>query len=452
MGALMRRLVPLPFLLAVALVLAPGDPGASAEPVRPGVIVAKVDGSIDRTMAAYLRDWLETAEETGAVLVVQLDSAGTLDQDAVALAERIHDASVPVVVWVGPAPAQARGAGLLLVYAASLGAVAPGAGIGPLEPLDLVQTRNETPPSGEPLAAMVARWAAERDRSAPEIPTEPVPAQAALDGNVAQVAAASVPDLLERIDGMTVATASGPVTLRTRIARAEGESPVEVRFTSPGPIARVLHAMASPAAIYVLLVLGLAALAFELTQPGFGFAGFSGIGMVALAVYGLAVVPFSWLGLALLVGGVGLLTADVLLRRLGVLTGLGLLAFVAGSMLAFRDVSELIRVSPWLIASAAVASFLYYGFALTVAVRSRERITSTQKGLVGLVGETRGLLDPEGPVYVKGTLWRGRTMGGPIPPGTRIRVRGLDGLVLRVEPEPEAPVEPSPKALSDPAD
>jgi len=121
-------------------------------------------------------------------------------------------------------------------------------------------------------------------------------------------------------------------------------------------------------------------------------------------------------------------------------------------MLAFRGVSELIRVSPWLIGSAAVASFLYYGFALTVAVRSRERITSTQKGLVGLVGETRGLLDPEGPVHVKGTLWRGRTMGGPIPPGTRIRVRGLDGLVLRVEPEPEAPVEPSPKALSDPAD
>jgi membrane-bound serine protease (ClpP class) len=279
-----------------------------------------------------------------------------------------------------------------------------------------------------------------------------VPAQAALDGGIAQVAAASLPDLLERIDGTTVATASGPVTLRTRIAREQGETPVEVRFTSPGPIARVLHAMASPAAIYLLLVLGLGALAFELTQPGFGFAGFSAIGMLALAVYGLTVVPFSWLGLVLLVGGVGLLTADVLLRRLGLLTALGLLAFTAGSALAFRGVSELIRVSPWLIGSAAVASFLYYGFALTVAVRSRERITSTQKGLVGLVGETRGMLDPEGPVYVKGTLWRGRTVGAPIPPGTRIRVRGLDGLVLRVSPEPEAPVEPSPEILSDPSD
>lgn len=447
----MRRLVPLPLLLAAALVLASAGSDAAASPASGGAVVVKLDGSIDRTMVSYLRDWLETAEADGAVLVVQLDSAGTLDQDAVSLAERIHDASVPVIVWVGPAPAKARGAGLLLMYAASLAAVAPGAGIGPLEPLDLVEARNTLLPSAEQLATMVGRWAAERGRPAPEIPSEPVPAQAALDGHIAQVAAASVPDLLDRVDGETVRTAAGPVTLRTRIATAEGETPVEVRFTSPGPIARVLHAMASPAAIYLLLVLGLGALAFELTQPGFGFAGFSGIGMVALAVYGLAVVPFSWLGLALLVGGVALLVADVLVRRLGVLTGLGLLAFAAGSALAFRGVSELIRVSPWLIGSATVASFLYYGFALTVAMRSRERITSTQRGLVGLVGESRGLLDPEGPVYVKGTLWRGRTVGGAIPPGTRVRVRGLDGLVLRVEPEPEAPVEPSPEALSDPS-
>lgn len=437
----MRRLIPLPLLLAAALAL---PAAASAQVEAPAVIVVQVDGSIDRTLEGYLEDWLERAEREGATLVVQLDSAGTLDRDALALAERIHDASVPVIVWVGPAPAKARGAGLLLLYAASLGAVAPGAGVGPLEPLDLVTARNAELPSGEDLAELVARWATERDRPAPEIPTEPVPAQAALDGNIAQVAAASVPDLLDRVDGETVRTASGPVTLRTRIAREEGEAPVSVRFTSPGPVAKVLHAVASPAAIYVLLALGLAALAFELTQPGFGFAGFSGSGMLALAVYGLTAVPFSWLGLALLVSGVGLLTADVLLRRLGVLTISGLVAFAVGSLLAFRGVSELIRVSPWLVGAATLASVLYYGFALTVALRSRDRITSTQKGLVGLVGEARGLLDPEGPVYVKGTLWRGRSQAGPIPPGTRIRVRGLDGLVLRVEPEPETPLEPSP--------
>src|SRR4029434_6292080 len=89
-------------------------------------------------------------------------------------------------------------------------------------------------------------------------------------------------------------------------------------FTELGPFDRVLHAVSSPAAIYLLLVLGLAALAFELTQAGFGFAGCAGLGMLALAVYGLTVVPASWLGIGLLVAGVVLLCGDVLLHRLGV--------------------------------------------------------------------------------------------------------------------------------------
>lgn len=443
----MRRLVPvtLAFALAFALLASPARAQTmSPAPAAEGsVVVVKLDGSIDGTQAGYLLDTLDEAEAQGSTVVIQLDSAGTLDRDAIALAERVHAAAVPVIVWVGPAPAQAKGAALLLLYAGSLGAVAPGVGVGPLEPLDLVEARNEGLPTGSELEALVTGWATERGRPVPlAFPSEPVPAQAALDGDVAQVAAVSVTDLLAEIDGLTVGTAAGEVTLRTAIAREEGEPRVDVRFTSPGPWDRVLHAAASPAAIYVLLVLGLAALAFELTQPGFGFAGFAGVGMLALGTYGLTVVPFSWLGLGLLVGGVALMAADVLVRRLGVLTFVGLAAFATGSYLTFEGVSELIRVSPWLIGGATAASLLYYGFGLTVAVQSRERITSTQKGLVGLVGETRGALDPEGPVFVKGTLWRGRSQAGEIPAGTRVRVRGVDGLILRVEAEPEPPAEP----------
>lgn len=186
----------------------------------------------------------------------------------------------------------------------------------------------------------------------------------------------------------------------------------------------------------MLLLLGLAGLAFELTQSGFGFAGVAGVGMVALAVYGLTVVPFSWVGLAILLLGIALMTFDVLARSLGSLTWLGLAALVAGSVLVFGGVADEIDVSPWLIGSAAVAALLYWGFGLTVAVQSRERVSATQKGLVGLIGQTRGELKPEGPVYVKGALWRGRSADGPIPAGTRVRVRGVDGLILRVQPEP----------------
>jgi len=422
-----------PFLLFSALMCMVG--GSAGAQDTPSVLVAKVDGSIDRTLASYLVDSIEDAEREGSTLVLQLDSAGTLDQDAVALAERIHDASVPVIVWVGPAPAKAAGTGLLFLYAASLGAVAPGAGVGPLEPLDLAGDEPEIPPSEA--EALATGWVEERGRETPlSFPDRPVPARAALDGHVASVAAISITDLLDQVDGRTVGTADGEVTLETKIATSEAEPRVTVRFTDLGPFDRVLHAAASPTWTYVLLVLGLAALAFEATQPGFGFAGFSGLGMLALAAYGLTVVPFSPLGLGLLLAGIGLLTLDVRLRKLGPLSLVGMLAFVAGSVLVFGDVADEIDVSPWLIGSFSVAAFLYWGFGLTVAVQSRDRLTTTQRGLVGLVGEARGELKPDGPVFVKGALWRGRSSDGPIAAGSRIRVRGVDGLILRVEPEP----------------
>jgi len=412
---------------------------ASAQvPTMSRVLVAKVDGSIDRTVAGYLTDSLAEGERTGAAVVIQLDSAGTLDQPAVELAERLFRSSVPVIVWVGPAPAKAQGAALLFMYASSLAAVAPGVGVGPLEPVDLVDAANAKLPDDAALERMASGWAEVRGRPTPAFPSSVVPAQDALDGHIAQVVATSLPDLFTKIDGSTVRTGGGPVTLHTEIAQSPSQQPVEVRFTELGPFDRVLHAVASPAAIYLLLVLGLAGVAFELTQAGFGFAGFAGLGMLALAVYGLTVVPAWWPGIGLLMAGVILLCADVLLHRLGVLSAAGVVAFLAGSFLSFRGVAPTIGISPWLIGFLGIGSFLYYGFALTVAQRSRERIATTQRGLVGLVGETRGELKPEGPVYVKGTLWRGRSNDGPIPPGTRVRVRGVDGLVLRVEPDPGA--------------
>jgi len=429
----MRRAAPLLLLATLAWA---SPQAAVAQEGEASVLVVKVDGSVDRTLAGYVGDALDDAEAEGATVVLQLDSAGTLDQDAVALATRIHDATVPVIVWVGPAPAKAQGAALLFMYSASLAAVSPGAGVGPLVPLDLAGADRLSPAEVRSLASS---WVRERGRPTPVVfPGEPIPAQEALDGNIAQVAAVSITELLEGLDGRVVMTATGEITLRTRIAKSEGEDLVSVRFVDLGPVDRVLHAAASPTWIYVLLVLGLAALAFELTQPGFGFAGFSGAAMVALAVYGLTVVPFSWPGLIVLLAGIGLMTLDVLLRRLGIGTWLGLAAFVAGSLLIFGGGSDEIDPSRWLVGSFAVASLLYWGFGLTVAIQSRERITSTQKGLVGLVGETRGELKPDGPVFVKGTLWRGRSTDGPIAAGTRVRVRGVDGLILRVEAEPLA--------------
>ena len=429
----MRRL-----LASVVLCAALATGAAASAQTPPGVVVAQVTGPIDAVVERYLLGELERAEDRDAALVIQLDAPGTLDRDPVALATRVHAATVPVLVWIGPTPAVASGGAFLLVRAGSIAGVAPGAAVGPLLPLDVAH------PERVPvdLDATLARWAAERGRGTPtEEPAASIAAQAAIDAALVEVAAPSITDFLAAVDGRTVGTAAGDVVLRTRVAVREGESPVDLRFTSLGPWERILHACATPSTIFLLLVVGFAAVAFEVTQPGFGFAGFSGIASLGLAAYGLTVVPWSFPGIALLVLGVGGLTADVWLRRLGWLSGIGIVAFLAGSLLAFRGVAPAIAISPWFIGGATVASALYYGFALTVAAQSRDRITSAQQGLIGLVGEARTDLTPEGGVHVKGTMWRGRSTGGTIVAGTRIRVRGLDGLVLRVEAEPGAALD-----------
>jgi membrane-bound serine protease (ClpP class) len=248
--------------------------------------------------------------------------------------------------------------------------------------------------------------------------------------------AASVCDLLDRVDGRTIRTGAGDVVLKTNGCPG---GPVAVRFVSMGPVRRVLHVLGTPIAVYVLLVLGVWGIAFELTQPGLGLAGIAGVLFLAMAGYGLTVIPVVWLGLAMLLAGMALQGLDVVLRRLAVLTAVGTVAFAVGSVLAWWGVAPAIDLPVWLIVLATVGGLLFFGFGMTVALRARERVRTAQVGLVGLVGEVRSDLDPEGGVYVKGTIWRARSIDGPIPRGTRVRIKGIDGLILRVEKENGGP-------------
>ena len=437
---------------ALRLVLFVGVLGASIAPAvaanaqpaaLPSVDVIKVEGTLDRPLLGFVNGMLDDASARGATVVLEVDSAGGIGQDGVGLADRIAQMSVPVIVWVGPVPARASGAAMLLMLASSLSAVAPGSQTGPLNPVDLLHP--DTPVPG--LDAMIDGWLQARGRPpiARTRTRRSMPPQA-LGYHFADVAYPSVLELLNGIDGRTVPTASGPVVLHTHIASTDAEAlagrGVTIRFAELGPVRRVEHAVASPSMIYVLLIFGLACLAFEMTQPGFGFAGFAGLFLLALALYGITVVPPSWFGLGVLLAGMGALALDVRLRRFGV-AHVGWDRRVRARLGA--DLRRRGRPDPdlaWLIGGATIAAFLFFGFGLTVAIASRDRIVSTQRGLIGLVGEARGKMAPDGPVFVKGALWRGRSLGEEIATGTRVRVRGVDGLVLKVEPESE-PLAPN---------
>ena len=418
-------------------------PPPAVPPGRPVVDVIQVDGAIDAPVRDYLLSNLAEAEAQGHQVVIQLDSAGTLSVDGAAIAREIFEAEVPVLVWVGPAGATAQAGASNLVQAASLASVAPGAGVGPIGPDDLA---HDQPPSAETIAA-VESYAEARGHGTgrPEIDTQMLTAQSALDtGLIPDLGGETTPtslfEFLEQVDGRSVPYgAEGKTwTLQTQIARApaEGEG-VLVSFHSLGVWARVLHFSASPTSIYLLLAFGLAGVAFELTQPGFGFAGIAGLLAIALGVYGIFVVPPALLGIGLVLAGTGGLMWDVRQNRIGPLSYGGLTFFAVGSFLLYPDAAPSIQIAMWLIVVMVVVAFLYYWFALTVATQARDRITTTQKALVGLSGEARSDLNPVGGAVVKGTVWRAKTVSEHIPAGTRVRVRGVSGMVLQVEAEPD---------------
>ena len=423
-------------VLASTWAAAPPPAAASA---TASVDLVKVQGIIDRALAGYVRGSISRAERDGSVVILQIDSGGSYGTEGQDLARFVRGADVPVIGWAGPAGARVQGAALFLFYSSALTAMAPGAGLGPARPFDLaVRAGGEQPAaaqaSGRALEALAEGAGAKQSGVARLVGGAQLAAQPALDEGAVGLLAADVPTLLQQLDGRSVAVGGRTVSLATL---NRPDRPVEVRFHEIGPIARTLHAVSTPVAVYVLMVLGLWGLAFELTRPGLGLAGIGGAVLLAFSVYGLTVIPVHWLGLTVLLVGMALQGLDVLLRRLAVLTAAGTVLFAVGSAWAWWGVAPNVDV-PWsLIALLTTAGFLLFGFGFTVALRARERVRSAQVGLVGLVGEVRTDLNPEGGVEVKGALWRARSNNGGIPKGTKVRVRGIDGLILRVEPEPE---------------
>ena len=260
-----RRLV-LPLALAGILLSAPFSHAASS---APQVDVIKVQGVIDPALSSFVRGAIESADRDGATVVLQVDSRGTFGDQAERLAGFLRTVSVPVVAWVGPSGARVEGGALFLVYASDLVAVSPGAGIGPARPFDLATKAALESPD---LVAQRARQL-ESLAGVSGIPPDAVRRLvhgAALAAGPAQrsgagaVVAATIPDLLRRIDGRQVRTSRGSVSLAT-LNRAD--RPVVTRFEEIGFVDRILHALSTPTAVYVMLLIGLWGVAFEFTLP-----------------------------------------------------------------------------------------------------------------------------------------------------------------------------------------
>ena len=428
-------------LIASALALGPVLPVA-AQQEQHVVEIIEVRGVIDPTTAGYLTETVDDAVESQAeVIVIQLDTPGGLDVSMREMVQKILRSPVPVVVWVGPPGARAASAGVFLVYASHVAAMASGTNLGAAHPVDLGGDLSGTveQKAVNDATAFLRSLAEQRGRDV-EFAEEAVRESASLTATEAQgrgvieIVSPTIADLLRQLDGLTVATESGQRTLVTDVSE-EGQDRVVLRFHKLGLLRRILHAVTDPTIAYLLLILGFWAIVFELSQPGFGIAGVAGAVSLILAFYALAILPVNLAALLLVLLGLALFTVDVFTAGLGVFTIGGTLALTFGSFLLFAG-SPAIDVSPWVIAIVVASSVLFFGFAMTVAMRARRRQSITgQEGMVGLVGVARADLSPEGQVLLKGALWKARAVDGPIGKGRAVRVRRIDGLTLVVEEE-----------------
>jgi membrane-bound serine protease (ClpP class) len=396
------------------------------------VATVVVDGVISPVTLRLVETAIARAKASGAqALVIQLDTPGGLERSMRAICQRLLNAELPVIVWVGPTGARAASAGVFITMAAHVAAMAPATNIGAAHPVavgggvdkeSLRKIENDA-------AAFIRTIAVERGRNADWAENAvrksvSITEREAVRLKVVDVVADSIPDLLTKLDGRTVKTAKGPVTLSTRAAEAR---PIEIGFRD-----RVLSVISDPNVAYVLMMLGTLGLIFELSTPGAILPGVIGGISLILAFFAFQSLPINFAGLLLILFAIILFIAEVKVTSHGVLAVGGIVSMALGSLMLYDAPEVGFRVSWRVLVPTVALTAGFFLFALTLGVRAfRRRPLLGISGLVGETGVARGALEPEGQVSVHGEIWRA-IADRPLADGAPIKVVDVQGLTLRV--------------------
>jgi membrane-bound serine protease (ClpP class) len=411
------------------LALAGREAGGAAQPVA----MIDLDGAITPVTARLLTAAIERAQtERAQALIVRLNTPGGLERSMRTMAQTILNSEIPVIVYVAPTGARAASAGVFITMAAHVAAMAPATNIGAAHPVAIGgETGKEMDKKIANDAAAFARsLAAERGRNV-EWAEKAVHASVsvtereAVKLKVVDLVADSVSDLLAKVDGRTVKTARGPVTLATRDAPVKL---IEIRFRD-----RFLALITDPNIAYILMMVGMLGIFFELQNPGAILPGVIGGISLILAFFAFQSLPINWAGVLLILFGVSLLIAEIKIVSHGILTAGGIVAMVLGSFMLYDAPEVGFRVSWTVILPTVGAMAGLVAWAVSAGVRAMMKSPVTgSAGMIGRVAVARSALGPEGQVQVDGEIWRAVSEEGAIPAGEKVRVTAVDGLTLKV--------------------
>ena len=407
-----------------SLVLALAIPAlALAASGKPKVLVIHFPLEVNPVTSSYVDHQLHRAESNhyNAAAIV-LDTPGGLSESMRTIVKNEVALKIPVIVYVSPQGSRAASAGVWITEAGDIAAMAPQTNIGSSTPIDSSgqnissdlrrKVINDAVASLQSLMRYHGRnaaWAEEAVKHAANVDNV-----TARKINVVDVLAPTLPALLDKIDRRT--TVGKKLVLHTA-----GAELVQVH---PGFFTRLLNALIDPNLIPLLFLAGLAGIGFEIFHPGVVLPGALGAVSLLLALFGFAVLPISWAGLALLILGAALLVIDVHVVTHGALTVAGLISMVVGSLLLFHNApAPYGNVNTPLLIAVALAIGGFWAFAISKAMSVRRRPVSVgPQTMVGEVGEARR----DGLVFVNGELWRATTSDGePLRPGQRVRVAAI---------------------------
>ncbi len=383
--------------------------------------IAKVAGLLDPVVMDYLLGELDAAEADPDVLavIVWINSRGSVldDDEYRELAERLRDSPLQIALWVGQAGSTAEGGSAELATVADIVGVTPNSSIGRIGP------RRLPAEWGDPFAEVEAETG--RDAEVELLSAEQAVAAGVSVGPLQNtVPIGSFATLLDGFDVLRCTDDDGNlVTIPLTQARISGLS-----LTS-----QLFHTAASPEVAFLFFALGLSLLIFELFTAGVGIAGVLGAGFAALGGYGLAALPTRWWAVALLLIAFILLSVDIQTNVPRFYTVAGLVVFVLGSWFLYDGVSM-----SWVTLGAVwIGAILYAYTGMPSMVRTRfSTPTIGRKWMIGEVGEAVTDVDPEGTVKIRDATWRAITnRATPVENGGRVRVIGIDRLLLEIEPE-----------------
>ncbi|WP_435104694.1 NfeD family protein [Arhodomonas sp. AD133] len=423
-----------------------------------------IKGPIGPVTATYVRDGIEAADREGvAAVILRVDTPGGLDNAMRTIVRAVLAARTPVVVWVAPSGARAASAGTYILYASHVAAMAPATNLGAATPVQIggggfpgpgggdgggdgdgeADGKGEDQPASNEeamrrkvvndavayirglaeLRGRDAEWAEQAVRGG-----ESLSAQAALERGVVEIVAADAQELLSALHGREVETASGERTLDTENA--------QVVSRAPDWRTRLLSVIAHPNVAYILMLVGIYGLIFELANPGAIVPGVIGGIALLLALFALQVLPVNYAGIGLILFGVALMLAEAFAPSFGILGLGGMVAFVVGSLLLFDTDVPGFQLSILLVAGVSLASVALLFGAGTMAARAYRRpVVSGRQQLIGASASVVSGFPGHGRVRVRGELWQAESSDALAPQEVVevVDMRGLRLVVARLD-------------------